>query len=319
MPKKKMCIANFNTVFEKNDSEMPMLKYFDTIIMPAISSDYMKKYGDTKLFFDEISVIEDKDGEYILTGIIVKDTMLEVKYNYDYQEGRLIDKSGKYQSSPYSLFMIYLKNHRMILVRDQKGSPSLDNFRTLIKGAIDTYIRKTNIKLQKENKELLPIPLVNVVGISSDGDIASVLNDVEKVTKLSLKFYPLNGDGDTDLSEVLDGILKKRRELGSSTGNINFNSPEKKDEICNFVEKLNGTMEPILYVKYPGSPVPSKITMDTVIENTEIPVIDDDTKRNLRYIIEQGKKNSKISYASKENTAIYEKNREKIVPFVMKQ
>lgn len=34
MSKKKMCIANFNTVFEKNDSEMPMLEYFDTIIMP---------------------------------------------------------------------------------------------------------------------------------------------------------------------------------------------------------------------------------------------------------------------------------------------
>ena len=70
MSKKKMCIANFNTVFEKNDSEMPMLEYFDTIIMPALLSGHMKKYGDTKLFFDEISVIEDKDGEYILTGII---------------------------------------------------------------------------------------------------------------------------------------------------------------------------------------------------------------------------------------------------------
>lgn len=318
MSKKKMCIANFNTIFEKNDSEMPMLKYFDTIIMPAISGNYIKKYGDTKLFFDEVKVIEDKDGEYILTGIIVKDTMLEVKYNYNYEEGRLIDKSGKYQSSPYSLFILYLKNHRMILVRDQKGSPSLNNFRTLIKEAIDTYVRKANARLQKEGKELLPTPLVNVVGISSDSDIASALNDVEKVTRFTLKFYPLNGDGDTDLSEVLDGILKKRRELGSSTGSLNFNSPEKKDEICNFVGKLNGTMEPVIYVRYPGSSVTSKITMDSIIENTEIPVIEDDTKKNLKYIIEQGKKNNKLSYVSKENTAIYERNREKIVPFIIK-
>ncbi len=105
MSTKKMCIANFNTVFEKNDSEMPMLEYFDSIIMPALLSNYIKKNGDTKLFFDEIEVIEDKDGEYILTGIVVKDTMLEVKYNYDYQEGRLVDRNGRYQSSPYSLFI----------------------------------------------------------------------------------------------------------------------------------------------------------------------------------------------------------------------
>lgn len=318
MSTKKMCIANFNTVFEKNDSEMPMLEYFDSIIMPALLSNYIKKNGDTKLFFDEIEVIEDKDGEYILTGIVVKDTMLEVKYNYDYQEGRLVDRNGRYQSSPYSLFIIYLKNHRMVLVRDQKGSPSLNNFRTLIKAAIDTYIRKTNQKLQKEDKELLPIPLVNVVGISSGSDIASALKSVEKVTKLTLKFYPLNGDGDTDLSEVLEGILKKRHDLRSSTGNLNYNSPENKDEICNFVGKLNGTMEPVLHVRYPGSSVPSKITMDSIIENTEIPVADDDTKKNIRYIIEASKKNSKISYASKANTEIYEENCKKIVPFIKK-
>ena len=318
MSKKKMCIANFNTVFEKNDSEMPMLEYFDSIIMPALLSNYIKKNGDTKLFFDEIKVIEDKDGEYILTGIVVKDTMLEVKYNYDYQEGKLVDKNGRYQSSPYSLFIIYLKNHRMVLVRDQKGSPSLNNFRTLIKAAIDTYIRKTNQKLQKEDKELLPTPLVNVVGISSGSDIASVLKSVEKVTKLTLKFYPLNGDGDTDLLEVLDGILKKRHDLRSSTGNLNYNSPENKDEVCNFIGKLNGTMEPVLHVRYPGSSVPSKITMDSIIENTEIPVADDDTKNNIMYIIEVGKKNNKISYASKKNTEIYEENCKKIVPFIKK-
>lgn len=130
--------------------------------------------------------------------------------------------------------------------------------------------------------------------------------------------YPINGDGDTDLLEVLDGILKKRHDLRSSTGNLNYNSPENKDEVCNFIGKLNGTMEPVLHVRYPGSSVPSKITMDSIIENTEIPVADDDTKNNIMYIIEVGKKNNKISYASKKNTEIYEENCKKIVPFIKK-
>ncbi len=104
--------------------------------------------------------------------------------------------------------------------------------------------------------------------------------------------------------------------MKSPTGNINYNSPENKDEVCDFVGKLNGTMEPVLFVRYPGSKVTSKIAMDSIIENTEIPVIDDDTKNNIRYIVEEGKKNSKISYASKKNSEIYEKNNKKIVPFI---
>lgn len=316
MPKKKMCIANFNTVFETNDKEMPMLEYFDTIIMPALTSGYIKNYNNTKLFFDEINVVKDAEGEYILSGIIVKDTVLEVKKNYDYQEGRLIDKREKYPSAPYSLFIIYLKNHRMILVRDQKGSPSLNNFRTLVKSVIDSYVRKTNHRLEKENKELLPIPLVNVVGISSGYDIENTLTDVAKVSKLVLRFYPLNGDGDMDFSEVFEGILNTRRNLESSTGNIIFNSPQSISKVSELVEQIDGTMEPTLWVKYPGSPVESKITMDSIIENTEIPVSDDDTKKNLNYIIEQGKKNKKISYTSMENKAIYEKNQERIFPFI---
>ncbi len=316
MQKKKMCIANFNTGFEKNDKEMPMLECFDSIIMPAFTNGYIKKYDNTKLFFDEINVIEDEDGEYILTGILVKDTILEVKHNYDYQESKLINKIGKYPSAPYSLFIIYLKNHRMILIRDQKGSPSLNNFRTLAKAVVDGYVRKVNYRLEQEGKELLPIPLVNVVGISSGADINSILGGVEKVSKLMLRFYPLNGDGDIDFSEVFQGILETRRNLGCSTGNIIYNSPRKINEVGELIEKVDGTMEPVVWVRYPGSSVDSKVTMDSVIENTEISVADEDTKKNLRYVIAEGKKNNKISYASRENNAIYERNKEKIVPFV---
>ena len=318
MQKKKMCIANFNTVFETNDKEMPMLEYFDTIIVPAFTSGYVKKYNETKLFFDEINVIEDSDGEYILTGILVKDTVLEVKHNYDYQEGKLIDKNGKYQSSPYSLFAIYLKNHRMILVRDQKGSPSLSNFRTTIKAAIDNHIRKANRILEMEDKELLPIPLVNVVGISSGHDINKILGEVEKVSKLVLRFYPLNGDGDIDLSEVYGGILKTRRALGCPTGNISYNSPQKTNEVGELITKIDGTLEPIVWVRYHGSTIDSKITMDSIIENTEISIKDDDTKKSLNQILEECKKNKKISYTSKENDEIYKRNQGKIVPFIKK-
>lgn len=316
MPKKKMCIANFNTVFETSNKELPMLDYFDTIIIPALTCGYIKKSNDAKFFFDEIKVIEDKDGEYVLTGILIKDTLLEVRHNYDFQEGRLLDKNGKYQSSPYSLFIIYLKNHRMILVRDQKGSPSLSNFRTTIKSAIDVYVRKTNRLLEQENKELLPIPLVNVVGISTGNDINNVLNNVDRVSKLMLRFYPLNGDGDVKMAEVFEGILKTRRDIKCSTGSISYNSPQRTDKVGDLINNVDGTMEPIVWVRYPGSSVDSKITMDSIIENTEISVAHDDTKMSISQIMAEGKKNKKISDTSEENSVIYRRNKEKIIPFL---
>lgn len=318
MPKKKMCIANFNTVFETNDKEFPMLDYFDTIIMPALTCGYIKKSNDAKFFFDEIKVVEDGDGEFVLTGILIKDTLLEVRHNYDFQEGRLLDKNGKYQSSPYSLFMIYLKNHRMLLIRDQKGSPSLSNFRTTIKSAIDVYVRKTNRLLEKEDKELLPIPLVNVVGISSGNDINNALSDVDRVSKLMLRFYPLNGDGDIDMAEIFGGILKTRLDIKCSTGNISYNSPQNTDKVGELINNVDGTMEPIVWVRYPGSSVDSKITMDSIIENTEISVAQDDTKLSISSIIAEGKKNKKISSTSEENSEIYKRNKEKIIPFLKK-
>lgn len=283
MAKKKMCIANFNTVFEDNDKEYPMLDYFDTIIMPALMSGHVRKANDTKMFFDEVKVLMDEEGEYILTGIIVKDTILEVKHNYNYTEGKLIDKNDKYQSSPYSLFIIYLKNHRMIYVRDQKGSPTLSNFRTTIKDVIGNYVRKINRELEQKGNELLPIPLINVVGISSGNNINDTLQNVEKVTKLVLRFYPLNGDGDIEMAGVFAGILKMRKSINASGGNLSYTSPQKINEVGELINRADGTLEPTVWAKYPGSSVESKITMDAIVENTEISIVNDNTKVSAKY------------------------------------
>ena len=237
MAKKKMCIANFNTVFLKDGKEYPLLDYFDSIVMPALTCGKIIKSNGANFFFADVKVMEDADGEYILSGILIKDTVLEVKYNWNYQEGRLKDKKGKYQSSPYSLFLIYLKNHRMLLVRDQQGSPSLANFRTTAKSLLETYVKKENRNLEKENRELLPIPLVNVVGISSGGNIRNTLLNVEKISKLLLRFYPLNGDGDIYMQDIFNGISDVRHYVKASTGGISLNSPQDKEKVADLMKQ----------------------------------------------------------------------------------
>lgn len=128
------------------------------------------------------------------------------------EKGNLVERNDVYPTAPFSTFIVYLKNHRMILVENQKGSPSLDSFRSTVKYILDTYVARENHSRMELNKVQLPIPLVSVVGIPPKGGMVAALKQVEKISTLTLKFYPLNGDGDLDLSGIMSGISKNYAE-----------------------------------------------------------------------------------------------------------
>ena len=92
---------------------------------------------------------------------------------------RLIEKDEHYSAAPYSAFVIYLKNHRMIFVQNQKGSPNIKNFSSVIKFVLGEYIRKYNKEVI--NKELtLPFPFISIIGIPIRKNIKEALNEVKK-------------------------------------------------------------------------------------------------------------------------------------------
>ncbi len=84
---KKVSIANFNTVFLLNDEERPLLDYFDTILMPALGSNIVREINGDKYFFMNIRVIEEPSSNYILTGLIVKKTVLETALKGKFRYG----------------------------------------------------------------------------------------------------------------------------------------------------------------------------------------------------------------------------------------
>lgn len=164
---KKVSVANFNTVFlQENDVEAPLLDYFDTIVMPALNSDIKRNVGDDSYIIMNTEVKQTADEDYVLTGYIVKKTVLERLSDLD-EDGNLIELDDRYSAAPFSLFVIYLRNHRMIYVENQKGSPRLSSFRSTIKYIIDTYVKLQNEERNSNGELLLPIPLVNVIDIPS--------------------------------------------------------------------------------------------------------------------------------------------------------
>lgn len=289
MSKKRVSVANFNTVFLSNDEERPLLEYFDTILMPALNSNIVRNIGDDKYFFMNVRVITDNESNYILTGLIIKRTVLEIKSDIN-EYGELIELDNKYPSAPFSTFTIFLKNHRMIYVENQKGSPKLDSFRSTIKYVIDRYVREKNSTLGENTQEKLPIPLVNVVGIPPRKNIERELKEVAKISSLTLRFYPLNGDGDIDFVGVLKGLSKDfRKVVGSKNGEITYKSPKNIPGVIDMLAKTEGTVEPILRVEYKNK---SKKTIrtDEMTETMELNISGENLDDEMRNILIEGKK-----------------------------
>ena len=306
--KKSAQVANFNVVFGEN--ELPMLECFDTIVFPAFSSGITKKMGDNELLFKNIEITQNEKN-YVLTGKIVKKTVLEVKSDLN-EKGELVEKDEKYSAAPYSTFVINLRNHRMIYMPNQKGSPSLACFRSVVKHVLDTYIRQENSKLEEGKK--LDYAVANVVGIPSARSMDELLDNVEKVNSLTLKFYPLNGD--MDYTEAF-GLLSNdiRKELDSKTGAITYNSPKSIVGIKNILAKAAGTIEPVIKVITKGK---SKATLKDyeLAEKYEIDVDEKkDFKEETKQLVEKTSEIETLKFTNDKHDDIYNRNKGKIIPF----
>ena len=313
---KKVSVANFNVVFMTENEERPLLDFFDIILMPALKSGITRHQGNNTYLLLDIEEKTDEYDDYVLTGLIVKSTILEVKSMFD-EYGNLVERDDVYPTAPFSTFVIYLKNHRMILVENQKGSPSLDNFRSTVKYMLDTYIARENHRRVECNEEQLPIPLVSIVGIPPKGGMIAALKKVEKISTLTLRFYPLNGDGDLELSGIMSGVTKElRRKIGSDRGSLTYRSPKNINGVIEIVEAAEGTLEPIVVAKYPGRKGDSTIKYSEVSDRRKMYIPEGERNNELANMIKQGKEIDSINYTSEENDKIYLRNQKKIIPFI---
>lgn len=310
--KKKAQIANFNVVI--GEEENPMLEYFDTYIYPAFKSDISRKENEVEYLLKEVELILDKRNEYVLVGKIVKKTTLEIRSDIDIF-GKLIEKDEKHSSAPYSTFAIYLKNHRMVIVANQKGSPTLASFRTTIYSILLEYRRKYNLTAEKD--KLLPVPEVKIVGIPSARTIQDVLKNVKKVNELVLRFYPLNGD--IDFSGMFDVMTTElRKTVGSKRGETVLKSPKNTDGIAKVLSDANGTIDPILKVTTKENST-IRLKDYQITEQYDIEIDSDATlEKENEAVVTETENLGIIEYTNAEHEEIYKRNLAKIIKFVPK-
>lgn len=306
-------IANFNVTFGKMDE--PLLDYFDTIVYPAFVSGIHrfrrvaeKQYD--QYYFIDVKIVEPEEEDYILTGKLVKETILEVKSKIENNE--LVATDEHYPSAPYSVFYIYLKNHRMVLIKNQKGSPDIKNFGVTARFILKNFIKKYNDNIKESNEEkmdFMPFARVEVIGIPMKKDLKDALEKVTKIKKLKLRMYPLNGD--LDLNPIVDSLSNDLRKLvGSKTGNVTLNSPESKKGVVELIDASQGVFDASLEVEYADKSTEKisneKYSGKTTWNYSEEQINDIDSVKESIYSLES------IKAVSKGNLKIYKRAKEKV-------
>ena len=302
MDEKSMQFANFNITFGENDA--PMLKHFSDIIFPAFSVDYIRGKRDSvpRYFFAGVE-IKEVDNEYVMVGNFIKETQYRVVTTV--QEGVLASTPADVPTAPYSRFIVFLKNHRMVLVRNETASPDTRSFQSTVRDILNQYVRNAN--RERSERDKLPIAIANIVDIPLKDSIADVLKNVSKVSWFKLRFFPLNND--LDPGPLTQHIREDMKKVGSKTTNIVFNSPNSKDGISKMIAESSGLAVASLQI------VDNTGETRRVKEGSFSSTIKIEYEGNIRpngdeYLIIQAKKDGIISNVSPENERLYEQEKE---------
>lgn len=311
---KQMSIADLNVVFGKNED--PLLAWLDEIVMPALRSGIIREANEkTRYLFEECAILE-YDGELALKGILIKDTILDVKSEYTVEGLKKANKRLPY--SPYSVFMIFLKNHRMVLVKNQGESPDVRSFRVTLWYVIRQYIKQENIRRKENGETLLPHVMVHVTGIKTSQSVKKALEDVDKITELSFQFFPLNAEW--DYNPIFGGIDRAiRKVIGTKRGRMVFPSPDSKDGVADVIEQTEGLVKTTMKVRYKedsekGGYEKKGTIKDSQISDVSSIEIDDELDNAYDEIYGYKKSFKSLNVESKNNIVLYEeylKNRKK--------
>lgn len=300
--KKTLNVANFNCTFGKKNE--PLLNHFEDILLPAFQKGivYENKRNGNKYLLEDVE-LSMKNGIFVLVGLLVKKTHLEIKTRHD-NKGVLVPTNERIPSDPFSYFIINLKNHRMALVKNQNGSPTVNDFDKTASYILKSYVKQHNDGEEREENKL-PIPNLNVVTIPYEGKIEGELKKVQKIESAVLRFYPLNGD--ISPNSLFNELREMLTEVDSKTGNTQINNPKNIKKMADILKDTKGTVKPTLTVIY-GNGAKRTLRDNDFSESTKIDVDDSlEFHENMDVISGKVINTEEYNETSEENNKIYQR------------
>lgn len=139
------------------------------------------------------------------------------------------------------MFVLFLKSHTMVLIKNQKGSPNIRSVRKAFNDNIGKYIENNNLEILVKNNEgeIYPDAVVNVTGISLTEDIEKELDKFETFKEVKLNFFDLNADIHVDekVKYINDYLFS---DLNCDNGVVHAKRPKNKETILKTIKAVNG-------------------------------------------------------------------------------
>lgn len=280
-----------------------MLTHFQDILYPAFCNEQKVRTSKNVSYFSDVE-LKLINSEYVLTGNLIRETYYRVRTIV--VDNELVPSPSSVPTAPYSRFIIYLKSHRMILIKNEGHSPNLKSFQAVLRKVVDRYTREANRERDKTGLPQLPNAVINIVNMPLPDSIDETINEFAKIKSINLRFFPLNND--IDPGPILACVRSAMNSVDSKTGNLTFNSPKSakgisdlfQDSIASGVASATVTGE-----KSDGTKV--KITDNQLGSELQIPstgnLSGDDDKRIADYCM----KRNYLPEASEDNAAFYYK------------
>lgn len=278
-----------------------MLTHFHDILYPAFCNEQKVRTSKNVSYFSDVE-LKLINSEYVLTGNLIRETHYRVRTIV--VDNELVSSPNSVPTAPYSRFLIYLKSHRMILVKNEGQSPNLKSFQAVLRKVVERYIREVNRERDKADLPLFPNALINIVNMPLPDSIDETIKEFAKIKSINLRFFPLNND--IDPAPLLGLVRSTMNSIDSKTGNLTFNSPKSangisdlfQDSVASGIASATVTGE-----KEDGTKV--KITDNQLGSELQIPsagnLSGDDDKRIADYCM----KRNYLPEASEDNAALY--------------
>ncbi|MCD4651482.1 MAG: hypothetical protein K8S56_06830 [Candidatus Cloacimonetes bacterium] len=192
LKKKKMTIGNLNCVFESKENTIGFFDLWDKFTRNVFQENkpHPPKREPKFLFYD-VKIDNDLHNEPVIIGKIVKVTTLDIMQEFN--AGKLCNVDNHYPSAPSSVFVLLIRNHLLLFLKEHRGAPSVANFRAYFTDRVrierQKYIAQQSQEKKLTKKELAqkyPPAIINYTGMLSNLKLTEFFTNVQSVRDLHI-------------------------------------------------------------------------------------------------------------------------------------
>lgn len=236
-------------------NEKVLLDMSEEIVLPCFfDQTLVRSYDKTSYFFHEVSLVLLSNGSSeSMVGIVgryIKDTTLEREQIFEQGKG-LVRDTGSMRSSPSSLFLLILNNHRLVYVKETKDAPSKESFRSTLlsflrskhKQFIEAEFERCNAMREinpeseritkKDLYESIPRPTLELIPLTSEDSIEQFVRNYSILKTIEISLSDRNDENDND--PFFEELQKRKDAIGSTNSVVKHNNSNglDKDEAIN--------------------------------------------------------------------------------------